>query len=671
MAGNQYSEEVLDGVNWLKDQSDTEAFSFVFKCENVQLNGKDINWNNYNKPLNNEELTSLIRGAETAMDQAEDMEWESELDQLTKKQVQIFDALVKKCLFEVILNKNVAPNDCGWFIQHEWGKDQGWHCHVLLHGKGLQQAMGKWFRRQMNVLWSRWLVTACSVNLSPAERIKLREIVEDSEWVTVLTYRHKQTKKDYVKLVHFGNMIAYYFMTKKKIASSPPRDSGYFLSTDSGWKFNFMKEADRHLVSTLYTDQMKPETVETTVTTAQETKRGRIQTKKEVSIKCTLRDLVAKRVTSPEDWMMQQPDSYIEMMAQPGGENLLKNTLEICTLTLARTKTAFDLILEKAEPSKLTTFVLGDTRTCRIFAGHGWNYIKVCHAIACVLNRQGGKRNTVLFHGPASTGKSIIAQAIAQAVGNVGCYNAANVNFPFNDCTNKNLIWVEEAGNFGQQVNQFKAICSGQTIRIDQKGKGSKQIEPTPVIMTTNENITVVRIGCEERPEHTQPIRDRMLNIHLTNTLPGDFGLVEKQEWPLICAWLVRNGYQSTMASYSHHWGKVPDWSENWAEPAMQTPINSIGSARSTSQTATSTPLSQNYALTPLASDLADLALEPWSTPNTPVAEPVTGSNTNTGGRNSQTARASPTWSEIEADLRACFSQEQLESDFNEELTLD
>ncbi|AFV67809.1 NS2 rare [Rat parvovirus NTU1] len=85
MAGNQYSEEVLDGVNWLKDQSDTEAFSFVFKCENVQLNGKDINWNNYNKPLNNEELTSLIRGAETAMDQAEDMEWESELDQLTKK----------------------------------------------------------------------------------------------------------------------------------------------------------------------------------------------------------------------------------------------------------------------------------------------------------------------------------------------------------------------------------------------------------------------------------------------------------------------------------------------------------------------------------------------------------------------------------------------------------
>lgn len=672
MAGNVYSDEVLGATNWLKDKSSQEVFSFVFKNENVQLNGKDIGWNSYRKELQDDELKSLQRGAETTWDQSEDMEWESAVDEMTKKQVFIFDSLVKKCLFEVLSTKNIAPSDVTWFVQHEWGKDQGWHCHVLIGGKDFSQAQGKWWRRQLNVYWSRWLVTACNVQLTPAERIKLREIAEDSEWVTLLTYKHKHTKKDYTKCVLFGNIIAYYFMTKKKIASSPPRDGGYFLSSDSGWKTNFLKEGERHLVSKLYTDEMKPETVETTVTTAQEAKRGRIQTRKEVSIKTTLKELVHKRVTSPEDWMMMQPDSYIEMMAQPGGENLLKNTLEICTLTLARTKTAFDLILEKAETSKLANFSMASTRTCRIFAEHGWNYIKVCHAICCVLNRQGGKRNTVLFHGPASTGKSIIAQAIAQAVGNVGCYNAANVNFPFNDCTNKNLIWVEEAGNFGQQVNQFKAICSGQTIRIDQKGKGSKQIEPTPVIMTTNENITVVRIGCEERPEHTQPIRDRMLNIHLTRTLPGDFGLVDKHEWPLICAWLVKNGYQSTMACYCAKWGKVPDWTEDWAEPKLETPINSLGSMRSPSLTPRSTPLSQNYALTPLASDLADLALEPWSTPNTPVVGTVASQNTGEAGSTAcQGAQLSPTWSEIEADLRACFSQEQLEKDFNDSLTLD
>nr|AVR53754.1 nonstructural protein 1 [Protoparvovirus rodent3] len=672
MAGNQYSDQVLDGVNYLKDKSNKEVFSFVFKTEDVQLNGKDIKWNNYKKELPNDELKSLIRGAEGTWDNTEDMEWESEVDALTKRQVFVFDALVKKCLFEVLNTKNIPPTDVIWFIQHEWGRDQGWHCHVLIGGKDFSQAQGKWWRRQLNVYWSRWLITACNIGLSPAERIKLREIAEDSEWVTLLTYKHRHTKKDYTKMVCFGNMIAYYFMTKKRVCSSPPREGGYFLCSDSAWKMNFLKEGERHLVSKLYTDEMKPETVETTVTTAQEAKRGRIQTRKEVSIKTTLKELVQKRVTSPEDWMMLQPDSYIEMMAQPGGENLLKNTLEICTLTLARTKSAFDLILEKAETRKLQSFVLGSTRTCKIFELHGWNYIKVCHAICCVLNRQGGKRNTILFHGPASTGKSIIAQAIAQAVGNVGCYNAANVNFPFNDCTNKNLIWVEEAGNFGQQVNQFKAICSGQTIRIDQKGKGSKQIEPTPVIMTTNENVTVVRIGCEERPEHTQPIRDRMLNLNLTRTLPGNFGLIDNSEWPLICAWLVKNGYKSTMADYCTKWEHVPEWTENWAEPAMQTAINSAGSSNCTSPATRSTPQSQNYALTPLASDLEDLALKPWSTPNTPAAGTAETQNTGEAGSKAcQDGQLSPTWSEIEEDLRACFSADPLKEDFSELPNLD
>ncbi|AYV97209.1 NS1 [Protoparvovirus ungulate1] len=651
-AGNTYSEEVLKATNWLQDNAQKEAFSYVFKTQKVNLNGKEIAWNNYNKDTTDVEMINLQRGAETSWDQATDMEWESEIDSLTKRQVLIFDSLVKKCLFEGILQKNLSPSDCYWFIQHEHGQDTGYHCHVLLGGKGLQQAMGKWFRKQLNNLWSRWLIMQCKVPLTPVERIKLRELAEDGEWVSLLTYTHKQTRKQYTKMTHFGNMIAYYFLNKKR--KTTEREHGYYLSSDSGFMTNFLKEGERHLVSHLFTEANKPETVETTVTTAQEAKRGRIQTKKEVSIKCTIRDLVNKRCTSIEDWMMTDPDSYIEMMAQTGGENLIKNTLEITTLTLARTKTAYDLILEKAKPSMLPTFNIGNTRTCKIFSMHNWNYIKVCHAITCVLNRQGGKRNTILFHGPASTGKSIIAQHIANLVGNVGCYNAANVNFPFNDCTNKNLIWIEEAGNFSNQVNQFKAICSGQTIRIDQKGKGSKQIEPTPVIMTTNEDITKVRIGCEERPEHTQPIRDRMLNINLTRKLPGDFGLLEETEWPLICAWLVKKGYQATMASYMHHWGNVPDWSERWEEPKMQTPINTPTDSQISTSVKTS-PANNNYAATPIQEDLdLALALEPWSEPTTPT---FTNLHLTPTPPDSAVRTPSPTWSEIETDIRACFGE--------------
>ncbi|AGI62173.1 NS2 rare [Rat minute virus] len=85
MAGNAYSDEVLGATNWLKDKSSQEVFSFVFKNENVQLNGKDIGWNSYRKELQDDELKSLQRGAETTWDQSEDMEWESAVDDMTKK----------------------------------------------------------------------------------------------------------------------------------------------------------------------------------------------------------------------------------------------------------------------------------------------------------------------------------------------------------------------------------------------------------------------------------------------------------------------------------------------------------------------------------------------------------------------------------------------------------
>nr|AFK66756.1 non-structural protein 2 [Canine parvovirus]ALC79647.1 NS2 [Canine parvovirus 2b]AUI41057.1 nonstructural protein 2 [Canine parvovirus 2a]UZC38199.1 NS2 [Canine parvovirus 2]WBW89350.1 NS2 [Protoparvovirus carnivoran1] len=98
MSGNQYTEEVMEGVNWLKRHAENEAFSFVFKCDNVQLNGKDVRWNNYTKPIQNEELTSLIRGAQTAMDQTEEeeMDWESEVDSLAKKLQRLKDTSGKQ-----------------------------------------------------------------------------------------------------------------------------------------------------------------------------------------------------------------------------------------------------------------------------------------------------------------------------------------------------------------------------------------------------------------------------------------------------------------------------------------------------------------------------------------------------------------------------------------------
>nr|WDW25812.1 MAG: NS1 [Canine parvovirus] len=567
MAQAMLADNVLAATNWLKQNEDKTAFSFVFKTMDIDCGNKKINWQNYGKPTKDQDIKECQRLCETDMDQTNrDEEVEMEIDELTKRLVVSYNSYVQKILFDLFKLKDLAPSNVLWFIQHEIGKDTGYHCHVLIHSDMLKPAQGKWIRSQLNQMWSRWLVAHCDIELSPTERLKIRDLMEQNEWVSILTYKHNQTKKHYTKMVMFSDMVAHYFLQKIKYPSE--NNTGYLISRDSAFQFAYLSMQQRFNVAKLYSQHKQIEAkIEATVTTPQEAKRRRVETQKEMSIKETVLQLVSKRVCSTEDWMMGDPDSYVHLMAQPGGESLLKNTLDISTLTIARTKTAFELCLEKSTEN----INIRDTKIYEIFVAHSWNPIKLMHAMACVLNRQGGKRNTILLHGPASTGKSIIAQTIAKSVVNVGCYNPANVNFPFNDCTNKNLIWVEEAGNFGQQVNQFKAICSGQTVRIDQKGKGSKQIEPTPVIMTTNEDITQVRVGCELRPEHTQPIKDRMLNINLTKKLPGDFGLIDDSEWPNICRWLVTNGYHATMANYVSRWSKVPDWSEDWSKPPINT----------------------------------------------------------------------------------------------------
>lgn len=391
---------------------------------------------------------------------------------------------------------------------------------------------------------------------------KFRQTVESS-WVDLLMYTHPQTRKKYTKSIIPCSIICHYFL-KKQICKSTT-DIGYIYSSDSGFCIDHLNQHGRHVVSKELIEQTKPTTEaeaagELTETTPQQAKRKRIETAKELTIKDTINKLYNRKLHTQEKWMLGHPDSYIQNIAQPGGEQLIRATLEIVGLKMATEKTAYQLII--AHPTTDTSYK--KLKAWKLIKKNGFNPYKVYHAIACCLNKQMGKRNTILLQGPASTGKSLLAQKIAHLVGNVGCYNASNVNFPFNDCTRKNLIWVEEAGNFGTQVNQFKTIMSGQTIRIDQKGKGSQTIEPTPVIMTTNEDITRVTIGCEYKPEHKQPIMDRCINIHMTNRLPGDFGLLDDTDIPTIFKALEKKGFLPTMSSYTSRWGGPPTWNEDW-----------------------------------------------------------------------------------------------------------
>ncbi|QLH64628.1 NS1 [California sea lion parvovirus] len=583
MAEAQIQENIQDIVTWYKHQGQRPSLSFVFKINHIEIKAsgcepKLLQWNSFIKQPTDDNIRQCFKNNIDEMDLADKDYGEGlQVDETIQRAAAMQVSFVQNAMFALFSSKGWQPEEVSWYIQCEWGTDTKLHTHLILSHPEIKPVHGKWLAKYFADKYSKAMLSCCSHQLTMDEKKQIKHLIETGDWVTVLTYTHKQTKKKYTKPVDFTTICANYFLQKNIVQTERTEEGlrytpGYFFSLDSAFHINGKSVTHRKKIAKLLQKDKKPEEQPTTSTqvttrTAPQAKRARLETQKEMSMKETIDTLFKNRICSIEDWQLKDPDSYVHHIAQSGGELIAKSILDIASLKLSRELTAYDLIKEKPHD---TPDSLNHLKIWEIFTSNNMNPFKVIHAIMCCLNKEAGKRNSIYFHGPASTGKSLIAQHMCTLVGNMGCYNPANQNFPFNDCCNKNVIWIEEAGNFGQQVNQFKSICSGQAIRIDQKGKGSKTIEPTPVVITTNEDLTQVIVGCERRPEHTQPIKDRLLPIKLTSRLPGDFGLLDKKELPTIFNWMETHGFLPTMANYMHLWGAVPTWGENWAEPPIK-----------------------------------------------------------------------------------------------------
>uniref|UniRef100_A0AAU6S4Z1 Initiator protein NS1 n=1 Tax=Pipistrellus kuhlii parvovirus TaxID=3140006 RepID=A0AAU6S4Z1_9VIRU len=577
------SEPAAAAEAWLVGHEGAPALSYVFKIKDTQINGKEITWKSFTNPSRDEDFRYLYHGHLVDLERqgGEGPSTAESLHPETGSVAAVVAAAAKAALFACFKARSVDPKDVIWFCQVEIGQYTGLHVHLVVGGKGFGPASGKWILRLLQSEFGKCLAACCSVPLNPAERIALRDHVAPNNFVTLLKYKHKSTRKEYTKLVDFGDMVMKYFFNKDPYWKN--KDKCYVISwdsqlvtTDLTWEER-KSIHNRHLIRVHGDrsskkrdgdrDDQGPGSDQVDSVEPQK-KKKRVVTQREISTKEIVAKLTEQRIVTLEDWMLEDPDTYVQALTSPGGQQYCINILEISGLTVSKSCTAYQLIIERGTD----TMRLVDSKIWQVFAKNGMNPLKCMHAIACVLNKQSGKRNTALFYGPATTGKSLLAQAIAKEVRNTGCFNPANVNFPFNDCLNKNLIWVEEAGNFGQQVNQFKAVMSGQDIRVDQKGKGSKPLNSTPVIMTSNEDITQVRIGCEIRPEHAQPIKDRLVAIHLQVPLGGDFGLIPNGEFGRFFRTMEELGYKPTMADYLSWWGALPIYGEDWCQPPIKDP---------------------------------------------------------------------------------------------------
>nr|QKN88777.1 MAG: replication protein [Dependoparvovirus sp.] len=246
--------------------------------------------------------------------------------------------------------------------------------------------------------------------------------------------------------------------------------------------------------------------------------------------------LVERGITSEKEWIREDSESYLTYNASSTSRGQIKSALDNAAKVMMLTKTAEDYLIGRQDTGPISM-----NRVFRIFKLNGYDPALAGSILLGWAKRQFGKRNAIWLYGPATTGKTNIAEAIAHAVPFYGCVNWTNENFPFNDCVDKMIIWWEEGKMTGKVVESAKAILGGSKVRVDQKCKSSQQIESTPVIITSNTDMTIVIDGNQITMEHRQPLEDRMFKFYLGHRLPHDFGKISKAEIRAFFRWAERN----------------------------------------------------------------------------------------------------------------------------------
>lgn len=251
-----------------------------------------------------------------------------------------------------------------------------------------------------------------------------------------------------------------------------------------------------------------------------------------------------------EQMVDAHPELVIMLESQAGGGRLIEQTLSMAHIKITQKYTALSYILKRYPEAE----VEADSKVFRLMNLQGYNAWQAGHWIATVLNKKAGKQNSICFYGPASTGKTNIAKAIANCVKLYGCVNHLNKNFVFNDCAAKLVIWWEECLMHQDWVEQAKCCMGGTEFRIDRKHKESQLLPQTPVLISTNNDIYTCVGGNVITHVHSKPLKDRVVQFNFMKSLESTFGEISEQE---IADWLVdcSRRFECTLEGFYRQWG--------------------------------------------------------------------------------------------------------------------
>nr|QKE54917.1 MAG: nonstructural protein [Parvoviridae sp.] len=241
-----------------------------------------------------------------------------------------------------------------------------------------------------------------------------------------------------------------------------------------------------------------------------------------------------------QDFMLKHTEKYLQFSSRQGGLKKLEHTLELYRQTLVSTSSAWQLC--KAMYGDVDTDDMSQNLAYRLCLYQGYSPHYMSHTICCWLDKNLGKKNCLWFYGPANTGKTMMAESICKMVRMYGNVNHNNANFPFNDCHGKAILWWEECIMTDAYVEAAKCILGGSSVRVDRKGEDSVLVVKTPVVITSNNDITQCQSRNATTTIHAAPLRARTLKFSFHHWLTNNWGLITPEDMYQFLCWGEQQG---------------------------------------------------------------------------------------------------------------------------------
>lgn len=109
-----------------------------------------------------------------------------------------------------------------------------------------------------------------------------------------------------------------------------------------------------------------------------------------------------------------------------------------------------------------------------------------------IINCNMPKINTLYFHGPPNSGKTLVALSIARACKyycNMQDFNRTGNQFMWEPALHNRCILINEPCCDDTKIETFKNICEGQATSINVKFRPHETLSRTPIVITGNRSI--------------------------------------------------------------------------------------------------------------------------------------------------------------------------------------